>query len=289
MYVPFAIALTLIVFTITTSEIDPASRLGNFLQNLKIVALGVDLPIGKLLTDIQLFRLITSGVAVIAILFALSLNVASLFPTELTFDVYYDVQGIKRSMSEIGLLNDQKIKIIPDWEQHLHIYEEMVISSLKDLWQHDPERLALIPEIQHLRGSMSGIGTSTLQLRRIGFLHYRFVASAGRIEFSAAQEKKARLAFIMEFHLKESPHNHVRIPFTELIPFPRVKIHPEYRQAFSIDDFNRSNVYDHSLIAYSLLTVLPVPAYSDSIYLYEIPGRGYIPIGYCIYHGKFGI
>ena len=289
LYVPFAIALTLLVLAITTTEIDSTSRLGTFLQNLKVGALGLDFPIGKLLTEIQLFRAAAVGGAIVAIIFALSLNVSSLFPSDLTFDVYYDIPGIKRSMNELGLTNDQDFKILPDWESHLHIYEETILASLQVLWQQDTERLALIPDSQHFRRSMSGIGTSTVQLRRIGLLHYRFVSSSGRVDFSVTQEKKARLAFTMEFHLRESPHNHIRITLTELLPFPKVKIHPEYRQAFSIDSFNQSNVYDHSLIVYSVLTVLPVPAYSDSIYLYEIPGKGYIPIGYCVYHGKFGI
>jgi hypothetical protein len=288
LYLPFAIAITLLTLAITTTEIAATGRIGLFLQNLKIGAFGLDLPIGRLFTEIQLFRATAIVGAIIAIIFALSLNIASLFPSELTFDVYYDIQGIRRKISELGLTRDESIKILPDWEDHLLVYEEMILTSLRALWHKDTERLALVPTLAQFRGSMSGIGKSTVQLRRIGLLHYRFVSSGGRVEFSVNQQKKARLAFTMEFHLRESPHNHVRIPFSELIPFPRVKIYPEYRQAFSIDSFNQSNVYDHALIVHSVLKVLPVPAYSDSIYLYEIPGKGYIPIGYCVYHGKFG-
>ncbi len=288
LYVPVIVALTLFGLAITTNEIDPTSRVGVFLQNVKFDWLGLDWPIGKLLTEIQLFRAFAFCGATIAILFALSLNVASLFPTELTFDVYYDIPGLKRIIDELDLINNKDFQIAPNWETRLHVYEEMIISSLKALLRQDREKLSLVPNLQNLRRSMTGAGTSTVQLRRIGLLHYRFVSSGGRVNYSAAQERKAELAFTMEFHLSDSPHSHVRIPFTQLIPFPKVKIHPEYKQAFSIDKFNQSNVYDHSLIAYSVLTVLPVPAYSDSIYLYEIPGEGYIPIGYCTYHGKFG-
>ena len=287
-YVPSAFAITLLVLAISTNEIAPTSRLGLFLLNLKFVVIGFDIPIGKAFTEIYIFRAMTIAGALIAIIFALSLNIASLFPSNLTFDVYYDIPGIKRKIDELGLTGDQTLNILPDWEEHLQEYEEMVIASLKSLWREDAERIDLIPDIKNFRGSMSGVGTSTVQLRRIGLLHYRFITSGGKVNFSVNQRKKARMVFTVEFHLSESPHNHVRIPFTQLIPFPKVKIYPEYRQALSIDGYNQSNVYDHTLIAHSMLIVLPVPAYSDSIYLYEIPGKGYIPTSYCVYHGKFG-
>jgi len=87
----------------------------------------------------------------------------------------------------------------------------------------------------------------------------------------------------MAFNLKNTPSSHMKVRFKDLFPFPKVEISPECRQILSIDDFNSDKNFDHSLRVCSRLSVLPIPAYTDSVYLFEIEGEGYIPTGYCIY------
>ncbi len=257
---------------VTSSQIDPKPHL----LGVKVWANGVARPI--LLAALSLSSLI----------YALAVDFSVYYPSRLNNDLYYDVRGIERTLASLGRNWSAQFGIPENWANRLDDYDRDAIANIKKAWRRDG-----IPDVWPDEGSprefFHGTGETTFHVERLSFLTYRIKDSQGAHTYYIDLPRQIRQEFVGSSALlrRGESSNFIRPNLLSLLASPTHIITPEYMQIFGRRS-NRSpseaQDFDHVLVAATKLTLLPIPSFGNTLFLWKSPKGDWLPIGYAVYH-----
>jgi hypothetical protein len=221
-------------------------------------------------------------IASLASLFrALTLDFSKYFPARLNVDVYFDEKGIERHINVFSSIERAEVSLTDDWKQHVVAYDEAVKSSLGKLWRE--HNLQNMPDMSDfIRDLVNAGGMVSFEVRRVGWLSYCITKSEGHLDFNLDVPKKSRRSFHTTFVLRKTAANHINPKFLNLLKSPYVILRPEFKQIFSTERGRDSATFDHIVIGWTKIYLLPFPHLTDTIYLWKLPNGKTVPIGYAI-------
>ena len=198
-------------------------------------------------------------------------------------DTYFDISGIKRTVATLNRKDLENLNIAQDWSTRLSEYDDDMVSSLRKNWSN-----AGLPDVwsndQNLRDLIHASGEATFFVNRIGFLTYKIIKSEGRLNYEVDMPRQQRRKFKGEFHLRDTVENYIRPKILDVLKSPSLTLKPQFMQVLKIDSWPELGIFDHVVIGATKITLLPIPTFSDTVYLWRSNSSEWIPIGYSIYH-----
>ena len=285
-YIPMFVSILLLSLVVFTPKVLSISAPAALEAEIKIAIIGIKVPLASFEQSAAIVK--ASVVAVAALLFAFGLNVnfSKYFPQRLKLNVYFDVPGLDRTISALSPTHIARLLIDSDWKEHIAEYDNDVVSSLKGVWRQqgliDPW-----PNDESPRNYFQCAGETTFVVERKGFLTYKVVEAKGDISYVADFPRCERKTFRGLFTLRDTSASYIRPNLFDLIKAPSVLIAPEFMQVFRIEAWNETGStgpIDHILVAATKVTLLPVPSFGDTIYLWKTATGKWIPVSYCVYH-----
>jgi hypothetical protein len=250
-----------------------------------LIIVGFKIPLRFLNENVVITKAVCYVISVILLIYALSIDFSKYFPTTLNMDVYYDLNGIHRTLDRLDSEDRAQLNIADDWLVGIGEYDRDVIFNIAKLW--DKEGLPnswpnnLLP-----RPHFSGSGQTTFVVERLSFFTYKIVESQGRLTYSTTSPRNEVKSFSGASKIKPTASSYIRPTLTRLLSKPSILITPEFMQIFGNGSV-RTDVagvnFDHSLIAATEITLLPTPSIGDTVLLWKAKSGQLIPVAYAIY------
>ncbi|MER2513179.1 MAG: hypothetical protein ABTQ25_12330 [Nitrosomonas ureae] len=282
-YLPIIISFFLIVLIVFTPKFIPNQDTATLIAEFKIGLLGFKIPLATWVENAWLIKTIILFLVVTLFLYGITINFSKYFPTNLIMDTYFDIPGIKRTLSIFNNNDLEDINIPQDWDTRLSEYDNDIILSLRKNWG-DSGLPDIMSDDQNLRDLIHASGEASFFVDKIGILTYKIVKSEGRLNYEVDLPRKQRRKFKGEFHLRDTGENYIRPKIFEIIKSPSLTLKPQFMQVLKIDSWPELGIFDHLVIGATKVTLLPIPTFSDTIYFWRSSNGEWIPIGYSIYH-----
>ena len=198
-------------------------------------------------------------------------------------DVYFDLPGIERTLGLFRKEQLRPISLADNWKGLLGNYDREVKHSLTQVWRRRGSRdLATLADMS--REFVHARGEAIFRAERVGVFAYHIVESKGSLDYEVDIPKKPKIKFRGEFYLRETAANHIRPSLLELIWSRDIVIRPEFKQVFSVEQDGVDAPFDHVVICVTQVSLLPVPSFSNTLYLWQLPDGMTVPIGYAVYY-----
>ncbi|MES2324936.1 MAG: hypothetical protein V4633_21975 [Pseudomonadota bacterium] len=285
-YVPLLVAIVLASLVLFSPRILSATAPATLEAEIKVAIIGLKIPLAAFEQSEAIVRYSALVVAALLLGYALNINFSNYFPQRLRLDAYFDVQGIERTLATFRPEDLAQLGIDPEWRASILDYDLEMVASLKGVWRQqglqDPW-----PDGESPRDYFQCAGTTTFVVERKSFLTYKVTNAVGDLSYRADFPKRDRRTFRGMFDLRDTASNYIRPKFLDLLRSPSVLISPQFMQVFRIEAWNDSGTtgpFDHILVAATKVTLLPIPSFGDSVYLWRNPQGRLVPVSYCVYH-----
>jgi hypothetical protein len=280
-YAPLFLAIVLILLIVVTPKILVQHSLPEV--EVKLWVLGVIIPLGLWLRRIWVVRTVLLVVALSSAFAGVAIDVSQFFPPHLKMDVYFDLPGIRRTLSIFTVSELAEVGIPADWEQYLPKYDQAVTTSLAELGRANPRRAK--PNVPTVgRSNIHGSGETSFIVKRVGFFAYRLTESEGLLDFAVEEPRKPPTHFRTSFSLVDTAGSHLRPSFRQLMTAAPFLIEPEFKQILSIEDGALNAPFDHIVVGLTKISILPLPEFSNTLYLWVLPDGTRTPVGYAVYY-----
>lgn len=285
-YIPILVSVLLLSLVVFTPKVLSVSAPAALEAEIKIAIIGIKVPLASFEQSAAIVKGSVVAVAVLLFAFGLNINFAKYFPQRLKLNANFDIEGLERRISALSPKHIAHLQIDDDWKKYIAEYDNDVVSSLKSVWRQqgliDPW-----PNDESPRNCFQCTGETTFVVERKGLLTYKVVEARGDISYVADFPRRERKTFRGIFTLRDTSASYIRPNLFDLIKTPSVLIAPEFMQVFRIEAWNETGStgpFDHILVAATKVTLLPVPSFGDTIYLWRAATGKWIPVSYCVYH-----
>jgi len=285
-YIPLLLSVVLLSLAVFTPKVLTVTSPTALEAEIKIAIIGIKVPLATFEQSAAIVKASLVSVAALLFVFGLNTNFSKYFPQRLKLNAYFDIPGLDRTLSALSASQMAQLAIADDWKEHISEYDNDVVSSLKSVWRQqglsDPW-----PENESPRNYFQCAGETTFVVDRKGFLTYKIVEAKGDISYVADFPRRERKCFRGLFTLRDTSASYIRPNLFKLVRNPSILIAPQIMQVFRIEAWNETGStgpFDHILVAATKVTLLPVPSFGDTIYLWKTAAGKWIPVSYCVYH-----
>jgi hypothetical protein len=213
---------------------------------------------------------------------AASVDFAHIFPSRMRMDVFYDLPGIKRTLTEFSPAELRAAAVAPNWESRLPAYDEVIRRHLSEAWRRtDPSSATDTVYIK--RENLHARGETSFSLERLGFLEYRLRESQGSLDQIVEAPGAPLMSFRTSFNLRGSPNDYVRSTVPQLLRTRAIIMRPEFTQAITVDAKGAAVQVDHIIMALTKVHLWYYPRFNQTLYLWIDRDGKTVPIGYAIY------
>ena len=282
-YLPLAFALFLVLLFIFSPKIIPDGSQVKLEAGFQIGIFGIKVPLATLVEQIWVIRGTLIAVVLACVMFAFNVDFSKYFPTLLRMDVYFDIRGIERTLNLFADQTRKDILLAENWNSLVAQYDEEVSVGLDQLWKSRGIQGTPPPE-EFRRELLHAQGETTFKVEKVGLLAYKIVEGDGRLEYELDVPKKPKRRFRGEFYLRDTAANHIRPLLLELLRSRSVELKPEFKQVFSIEEGGADAPFDHIVIGITKVFLLPIPSFSNTLYLWKARNGRVVPIAYCVYY-----
>lgn len=197
-------------------------------------------------------------------------------------DVYFDPKGIKRTLRMFSEQDLGELAPAEDWEGRIAKYDLEVVAGLNSLWanrgtQNPPSLETMGRDLLHAQGE------TTLVVNRLAWLLYKVASGSGNLQLVLENRDRPVFRFRSEFYLRDTGDNYIRPRILELARSPSVMLRPEFKQVFQIEQGGADAPFDHRVAAVTKIRLLPMPSFSDTLYLWRDQDGKTVPVAYAIY------
>lgn len=273
------IVLSLVIFS---PQLVPTGPRVELEVGLLVGVLGIKVPLGTWLESAWIVRLIAAMVGFICFVFALGIDFSKYFPRRLGMDVYFDPEGVTRTLRMFSAQELGDLAPAEDWKDRISKYDSEVVAGLNSLWAHRGTNNP--PSLENMgRDLLHAQGETTLVVQRIAWLLYKVISGSGNLQLVLESRDRPVFRFRSEFYLRDTSDNYIRPRILQLARSPTVMLQPEFKQVFKIEQGGADAPFDHRVAAVTKIRLLPTPSFSDALYLWRDHDGKTVPVAYAIY------
>ena len=279
-YAPLGVGLGLLVAgtMLEFSEKDLRS------SSLRVSVLGVsvELPIPERYKSEALARLVVFMVAGIFVAFGLSTDFSHHFPKRLKMDVFFDIEGIEKSLKVFDNEDRKALRFDDNWRASLKLYDSVVKEAFREILTAEGADDSAVSAI--VRANLHSHGETSFVVERVSLLRYRICESSGHLDHRVDAPGVPSFGWRTEFALRPTVHDHLQIGFWDLFR-GKYLLCPEFKQIFRVHGYSATKAMDHTVIGATKVITLPVPWIEKTIYLWREEKLGLaVPIAYAVYY-----
>lgn len=265
LYAPFISSVALIIWALKTSfgstPIVTISRFGfDFVLTRNLA--------GKIAIIVGVISLLSTYIY---------LDYSKFFPSHFEMEVFYDEQGIERSLS---VFTSEELQALGCLKFNKYGAEKYYRSL--------DERLGLLLHYKGFFSVRDGIvhskGETSFKVQQTDGVHNYYISDVnGELAHTLEMAGKPSVNFLSFFEKLPSPNDYVRPPLLELFLKQEVIIAPKFKQILAEKNRSDGVIFDHVLVGVTKIYLVPYPRYSNTVYFVETKNYGVIPIGYAVY------
>jgi len=219
--------------------------------------------------------------AMFCLLYYLFIDFSSYFPQRLEMQVYYSPWGIKQNLS---IYSESELRsrniIYKNFEKYQNEYYEKLDERLKQIVS-DTSKIGFFTKN---KADIHSEGETTFIVEKINGIHnYYIKESRGRLTHILAEAQSNEFEFNSLFEKDKSEYDFIRPSIWDIIFRHEVIIMPSFKENIVEVYSSSSAKFDHRLFGLTKIYTFPYPKFSNTIYLYDNPKVGLIPIGYAVY------
>lgn len=220
--------------------------------------------------------LIFVAIAICAIIWAVFRDYAKFFPREFQIKVYFDEEGIKKTIAKFGDLRQLNLEGL--WEKKRKEYFSRLNKDLSD--NHIPFVFSLA------RGETIGEGKGCFEAKLNeywAFQRYKIEKANGEITFKTISRGSQQEQNVdTQYELLNVDTCLIEPSIMDIYIRRSALIMPEFKQLIKLSQ-GAPPRYDHFLTAATKVKIWPCVDIGKTLYLVRGNEDGYIPIGYAIY------
>lgn len=267
-----AITCTIIAISIRGAERVPKEIIFNILGIVRF-------PIFT--TNKKIIELLLFFMAILCLAYYSCMDFSSFFPKNLDMQVYYSPKELEKNLAFYSQkeLTERHI-IYKNFEKYQDEYFKDLDERLRQL-VHDS---SLVGFFTHSNADIHSEGQTTFIVEKIeGLQNYHLKESKGELTHMLEEPRAAKYEFRSIFEKDKSENDFINPSLWDIVFGRDIIIMPSFKESIE-EVFSSSNTkFDHRLFGLTKISIFPYPKFSNTIYLYDKPNVGLIPIGYAIY------
>jgi hypothetical protein len=246
----------------------------------------VEIPI-NIFSIIEFKLPISSGIVKKVLLIILTLiligsyltrDYSKLFPSELDMEVFYDEEGLKKT---IDILTPDEKKTIGinylDYDKYQAVYYDALDEKVKEI-------LKCNDFFKIKNGIVHSSGMTTIKVEKInGFQNYYITESKGRLDHTCEAPNIESVSFSSSFDKINSSNDYLKPDLYRIFFNGEIILNTLYKQILSEGWRSNPVPFHHTVIGVTKIYLFPFPRYSNTLYLYKHDKGGLIPIAYAVY------
>lgn len=213
--------------------------------------------------------------------FYLFMDFSSLFPTKLEMQVFYSPEKIQESFK---IYNEDELKsrkiIYKDFEKYQNEYYQNMDNRLMQI-VNDTFQIGFFTKN---KSDIHSEGHTTFIVEKInGINNYYIKESKGELKHILAEARSDKFEFLSNFEKDKSPNDYIYPSTWDLLFKHEIILMPCFKENITELYSSNNSKFDHRLFGLTKIYTFPYPKFSNTIYLFEKPNVGLIPIGYAVY------
>jgi len=268
LYFPIVIALVAVIFAFRFS---PSERL---ILKLPLPFVDWDLPV----TNKLLQRFVLVGLALALVSWTIFRDYSPFFPTKMTLRVFYDTDGIDRSVRELPSVWRTNLKIKDYSATASQDYRHKLDATLgkvlkKDLFFSTPDGVVYSEgAVEFVVAKQGG-----------GFQCYHIAKSSGELMHSLERPGLQPTQFRSSFSLLPSEGDEIEPSIGDILLRGGAVINPQFRQVLWANASSDAVLFDHTLVGVSRVCLFPYPVCRKTLYCLVASDGSLTPVAYAVY------
>lgn len=265
-FISFIIFLLIFIYLNETNKDDIKMGFGLF-------GFSINIPISLFFIK-KIAALVLSVFSLLSYLF---FDFTQLFPTRLSMEVFFDIEGINKCLSLYSVKELNELKIITnDIEKYQKEYYDTI--------NIEAQKILRIPFFNLNRKDIHSEGETSFIVEKVkGIQNYHIKESKGELKHFIEREKTSKIEFYTFFEKMSCANDTLTPSFKDIVVKNRIILKPRFKQIITQKVKEKGKIFNHVLCGYTVLSFFPFPKYSRTIYLLEQINVGLIPIGYAVY------
>jgi hypothetical protein len=212
-----------------------------------------------------------------AIIFAATRDYSGFFPTRLKMQVFYDAEGIDRTLKELRLPN-QQLRLAKNLTAGREIYYLMLDHEIATSTPSTTLFFSLREAIPHSEGD-----TRIVVKKVSGWQRYHIEVADGELLHTLERPGLPSTELLTAFSKLDSSDDYIHPSFADIVFRRSFLIRPRFKQYPSARRIARGTPFRATVVGASRISLLPLPSFSNTLYLADVPAQGLVPIGYAVY------
>jgi hypothetical protein len=267
LYGPLVVSVVFLV----ASFFVPGSEAMTMIELQPMELFAVDLPIPT--------PVLVRGMLLVASIGALSCfaiyDYAAFFPRYLRMEVFFDDDGIRRSIATLKLNAVQNNWLVGEYSKQRSHYFDAVDTKIESLGYARTFSLADRHTI-HSNGHTWFVVEPV-----VGWQRYRVVEAKGELQHVLEVPGSPAAQLLTFFEKVPTGEDYFTVSWTH--PF-RILLKPRFKQMLAIDRESTRSTFQFIIVGLTLAQIFPWPGFSNTVYCADFEGVGLVPIAYAVYH-----
>lgn len=233
------------------------------------------------ITNVYVIKVLLMIFAFLFLSYYLFMDFSSFFPERLEMQVYFSPQKLKENLS---LYSEAELKERNIIYNNFEKYQDEYYRNLDDRLKKLVNDTMLEGFFTRNKTDIHSEGETTFIVEKIKGIHnYYIKESNGQLNHILAEARTEKFEFRSLFEKHKSDNDFINPSLWDIILRHEIIIMPSFKESI-VEIYSSSNTkYDHRLYGLTKIYTFPYPKFSNTIYLYEKPNIGLIPIGYAVY------
>ena len=274
LYTPFIMSILIIwfVFLIKKSDKSPKEIVLNLFGF-------VHFPVS--ITNNYIIKVFLMIFAFLCLSYYLFMDFSSFFPQRLEMQVYYSPQKLKENLS---IYSEDELTARHIIYNNFEKYQDEYYRNLDERLKQIVVDTTLLGFFTRNKIDIHSEGETTFIVEKIKGIHnYYIKESNGQLNHILAEARSDKFEFRSLFEKDKSDYDFINPSLWDITLRHEIIIMPSFKESI-VEIYSSSNTkFDHRLYGLTKIYTFPYPKFSNTIYLYEKPNVGLIPIGYAVY------
>jgi hypothetical protein len=218
-----------------------------------------------------------------AMSFAITRDYSSFFPTRLKLEVFYDRPGIETTMAAMPGLDRIGIRLAKNWWVARTAYysdlDREAVPELGGVGRFFVEAEKYV----HSTGE-----TSFVVKKSRGWQNYHVEESSGEIVHTLEVPNQLPHKLLTSFEKLDTAADYLRPTFSDLVVRHYFIIRPRFKQYLNARRLAGGQPFKATVVGVTTMRVFPLPDFSNTLYLADVPDVGFVPIAYAVYSTEAG-